>query len=538
MKLDALALQFERFVGKMRDLNLVDEESRRAAAKDLETDYLALYGAFVSMSPTSLRECLGNNEAKIATANQLFLGKDPTLNFQRRFKHLIGKDPGRTTQALSEFISTHEAYLLNRTAPGTKVSQEGERAGPLVATTLGMEGALVAEQFVRKVMTELTSQVIGYAHSHLCRNHIQEWEANKTLQKTYGEEVGNYLVDCIAQSQSELIYQTRDVEGEFGEILPVGVAIKEPVQFSSLLDRADKPNQTKQTAVRLSTDTCYVNHDDKIIVVGGATPSEPFDGELLRALSRYVIALEQLTQTDPRYAGYKIKPFLYHVGCFSSDPNESTVGGLGLETVGHLRAAGIPQEMIHALALSPLVNLMAEGSPSPELGKVFRLINPHIAGTRTLPQYQTAERAAAAPNTREGTIEALGMMEAIIDALNHPGIEWTKARFHGEKIEAILGGVVSAVANFPLLFAADPSEISLVERKCLVRLSSKLLQLYARPGLATNFPQIAQSMRRVAADAASLEKCDALFRNALAITHARIKLHEGIIKSIEDNMSA
>lgn len=436
----AIQAKFTQFVDRLRAFSVLPEQDRATEAKALEGEYRTLFGAFSKMRHAQVQQCMAVAEAANARAlaEHLFLGRDQIRNFHRQLTslNLFNKDAGRTDWALSEFVTRHAAYqLIHKRSASKKADEETQR---LVGAMLGVDGTLLSEEFVKKVKGEMMGAVLAYAHAHLSAPDMERWEKSSSLRQHYGNELGNYLTDCIQAANIPLFYQTGE---ETNAVQPIAcVFVEHGTDISNSAWNGG-------TAQRCQADAFCVNHAEKRLVVGGSTVNTKYNAKQLLSIARHTRALQFLVENDERYAGYQVRPFVFHGGYFPTDPDAKD--GTGIQFVTKLREAGMPQAHIEALARMPFFNMLGEDHLAEDLGDVFSLLNTHVAGCNTLDQYKASERAREG-HPRAGAIAALKSLQEAAEALASPAFELGDEKDRVR--ESLLNGLSMALINFYVTF--------------------------------------------------------------------------------------
>lgn len=453
MNKTALQSRFTSFVEHLRAFSVLPEADRKEEAKRLEGEYRVLFGAFSKMRQAQVKACMNVADAvnARALAEHLFLGRDQIRHFHRQLTslNLFSKDPGLTDWALSEFVTRHAAYQLIHKRSSQRTDEETQR---LIGAMLGVDGTLLSEDFVKKVKGEMMGAVLAYSHAHLSAPDMERWEKSSSLRQHYGNELGNYLTDCIQAANIPLFYETGEEQNAVQSIACVFVEHGTDINNSAW---------SGGTAPRCQADAFCVNHAKKLLVVGGATVNTKYNAKQLLSIARHTRALQFLTQNDERYVGYEVRPFVFHGGYFPTDPNAKD--GTGIRFVTGLREAGMSQAHIESLARMPFFNMLGEDHLAEDLGQVFSVLNTHVAGCNTLDQYNASETARQG-QPRAGAISALLSLHKAAEAMASPAFVLGKEK-DGLR-EALLNGLSMALINFYVAFPVKPpAQISEEERE-------------------------------------------------------------------------
>lgn len=475
MNKSQIQARFTAFVEDLRAFSVLAEDDRKPEAKRLEGEYRTLFGAFSKMRHAQVKACM-NVADEInarALAEHLFLGRDQIRHFHRQLTslNLFSKDAGRTDWAISEFVTRHSAYQLIHKRSSKNSDEEAQR---LVGAMLGVDGTLLSEDFVKKVKGEMMGAVLAYSHAHLSARDIERWEKSKGLRQHYGNELGDYLTDCIQAANVPLFYQTGEE-----------VDARQPVACVFVEHGTDQYNSAWEggTAPRCQADAFCVNHEEKLLVVGGATVNTKYNAKQLLSIARHTRALQFMVENDERYAGYQVRPFVFHGGYFPTDPEAKD--GTGIRFVTGLREAGMSQEGIEALARMPFFNMLAEDHLAEDLGQVFSLLNSHVAGCNTLEQYHASERERQG-EPRAGAMASLKSLYQAADALASPAFVLGKEK-DGLR-EALLNGLSMALINFYVAFPIKaPAQLSDEEREIALAIGPQLKTIHKKIRQSSGF---------------------------------------------------
>lgn len=495
MQQQALADRFNHFLNDTRNLITLDTAARETREKALEVEYRLLQQAFSRLGPKQVQAVLAGttDQAAPALIQHLILGRNQVRRVQRPLVKFIDQDPGRTDWALSEFMTTQAAYRLiqdGRTRAGkSKTAELDERSARLLSGILGAEGVELTAEFAKKVRGELLAATLAYAHSRKCRADMQAWKDDPKLAKRYGKDkLEDYLCDCITRANLPLYYGIRETDGQPAELACV------------FLEHGNAASETNKavdglgsTAIKQQADAFCVNHDEKLFIVGSATTNGNYDAKQMESLVRQVKALEYLAENDPRYKGYTVKPFFFHSGYFCASAEGAS--GQGKEFVEQLRADGMPQGQIEALARMAFFNLLAERHPHPEAGRIFCLTNPHVAGCGTLPQYEASEIARGlAQGDRRGAVEVMKSLEVAAGAMASDAFTASK----GSLRETLVHGLLNAVSNFYTCFPLQAqAKLGEEETRVLGAIGEHLAVVSKKLGESEGYGNAAAQMRRL-----------------------------------------
>lgn len=481
-----LIQRFESFVEQTRSLMAVAENERERAEKALEKEYRQIQGLFSKLSDREARACMPkvNDEGARALMEHLIFGREQVRNVQRPIARLIEKDPARTDWAISQFMTTHAAFEMIQNGRKKKSQAEeielDERSRLLLAGMLGVEGYELSGEFAKKVRGELLASTLAYAHSHLCKRDVAEWEDNEEVRDRYEGNIETYLCDCITHANRPLFYSIQQrADGSWDLACTFQETGDNPVNADHLKDGLGS------TAVKLQADCFCVNHEEKVFIVGAATTQTSFDAKQMEALVRHVKALEMLAENDPRYKGYKVRPFFFHSGYFSACTDAEAESSTGQAFVRDVRADGMSQKHLEALARMAFFNLMAEKHPHPEAGRIFALINPHVAGCNTLEQYYQSEMARNQPGQgRKAAQKILADLALAAEALADESFDVRKS---GPR-ETLVHGVIHAVSNFYTLYPLEPGQaLPAREAKLMLRIGESFEGLREKIEAANSF---------------------------------------------------
>ena len=501
-----LSVRLSDFLEKTRNLMTIGEADRGQYIENLEAEYRSIYDQFSKLTKTRAEQ-LAQQETDEATQillEHLVLGRESIQKVQSPIAKLIEEDPHRTDWAVSQFLTTLDAYKLIHTgkskAEKAKAVELDERANRLLAGMLGLEGIELSGGFAKKVRGELLAQAVAYAHSHLCKKDVRQWNEDKELQKEYNGNVETYLCDCITRANTPLIYGIRhhqDAPAEVACVILEG-------QSAATIDQLNKEWEGNRdglggTAQRFHADAFCVNHDKKMFVVGGATTKQESDASQMESLVRLHVALEGLIENDPRYHGYSIRPFFFHSGYFCA--SEEGAVGQGRDFVRELREKEMPQHHIEALARMAFFNLLSEKNPSPTAGRVFSLTNPHVGGCNTLPQYQVSEKAREAKaDSRVAALKSLKELALAAEAMASPAFDVSHSTVKGN----LMQGLEQALHNFYVLFPLNPGQyppqaerdelVQIAENLDIIREKLKKANTYGR--LVAPYRNLARSFTR------------------------------------------
>ncbi len=444
MNKNQLQARFTIFVERLRAFSVLPEGERKEQAKALEGEYRALFGAFSKLSNAQTKACMAvaDEVGARALAEHLFLGREQIRGFHRKLTslNLFEKDAGRTDWAISEFVSRHAAYQLIHKRPAT--GRPDEETQRLVGAMLGVDGTELSEEFVKKVKGEMMGAVLAYAHAQLCDRDMERWEKDSKLRHHYDGQLGNYLTDCIQAANLPLFYRTGAEKDARQDIACVFVE-----HGTDMYSSAWQSN----TAPAGQADAFCVNHEKKLLVVGGSTVNTKYNAKQLLSIARHTRALQFLVENDERYKGYQVLPFVFHGGYFSADPEAKD--GAGIQFVSELRQAGMSQSHIEALARMPFFNLLAEEHQTEDLGKVFAQLNTHVAGCSTLDQFKALERVRAG-EPRAGAIAALKALEQASEAMASNAFVLKDKK--DDRRGSLLNGMAMALINFYVIFPVKP----------------------------------------------------------------------------------
>lgn len=479
-----LAKRFTLFVERTRGLMAASDLERRTEEKALEKEYRQLQGLFAQLNDRDTRACLEgvHDEGARAVMDYLVFGREQVRRLQQPIARLIEQDPARTDWAVSAFMTTHAAFMMIQN--GRKKDSEAEdvdldeRSRRLLAGMLGVEGYELSGEFAKKVRGELLAATLAYAHSRLCKRDVAAWGSDAELRERYEGNLETYLCDCITRANVPLSYASRERDDggldlacafqEHGEAPPSAASLKDGLG---------------NTAMKLYADAFCVNHEEKLFVVGAATTNSSFDAKQMEAMVRHVKALELLAENDPRYKGYQVRPFFFHTGYFSTSLEGE--GGTGQAFVKEARAEGLPQDQLEALAQMAFFNLLAEKHPSPEAGRIFALINPHVAGCPTLTLYEHSE--AARRQGRHGRQAAQAVLQGLVRAVEALAADGFDVRKSGPR-ETLIHGVYHAVNNFYAFYPLEPGhELPAKEAKALLRIGTAMETLCKKIARANSF---------------------------------------------------
>ena len=522
MRLSDLSEQLEDFLEKTREVVLLGDEKLTPSkvSKQLEEDYRKLQLAFSKLSNASVSRVLKNHPQAVSQAliEHLVLGKGAVLDVMRPMIRLVEDDPEKTDWAISKFTSTDDGFnVLNgvkevdgrQKKKGSLTDEEKnefeERQAQLLSVILGVDGLKLSAEFARKVRGELLCSAIGYAHAKLCKKDLKRWKNDQSLRERYGDDVEQYLCDCMTTSNIKLVYGTRANEGAPHELACAMVehgAGARSINLDEVLDDEDEAEGARRsklggTANKQEADCFFVNHDEKLFVIGSATTHVKDDLKQMETLVRQYRGLEFLIENDPKYKDYKIDPFFLHSGyfCAEGDPR-----GKNSHFVKSLRASGMKEEHVNALALSAFYNLLAERNPSPTAGRVFAELNPHLGGCVTLTQYffrEKSRRTKPELRTRRNALIVLKHIETIGEALVSPAFDLVDSGPRG----VLISGYINIMSNFYMLFPVKKDEaLPAKEERLLERISNNMGVLSRKIQDSSVFGAYGNTLRRLSLD--------------------------------------
>ena len=123
-----LSDRLEKFLFDARELSILSGAQRREAQERLDADYLDLYRLFrkLSKKEASVVARQATDEATKALVDHLLLGQGRIRDIHKPIARLIEEDPARTDWAISEFMTTQDAYLLIQKGRSPKTRKESE----------------------------------------------------------------------------------------------------------------------------------------------------------------------------------------------------------------------------------------------------------------------------------------------------------------------------------------------------------------------------------------------------------------------------
>lgn len=400
------------------------------------------------------------------------LGKENFHSFCHRAVELIDGDTVATSRRLAAYVKSQEAFESVRSTAAAD-PQTRQRLQELLGGLLGIE---VGDEFVASVRMENLGRIIGYALSGLAKWNLQTFHATEQLSsrllKYRKSSVEEYLTERIVEQDVEFVYEVSDIAN----------GTRQVAGFVNESKNASELVMGGQTRAKSRSDSFFVNHAEKKIVMVAATSLNSGPGEQAMPLIKAHQALKALVQTDEingvknELFGYSFEVCFCHGGFAPSEQNKA-----GKQTgSGYFDAlGGLTLNQRQALMRSAFLSLLGEKAASPTLQQVLRDTNIHILGTDTEKLYHDM-RFASLVDSQDSTSRALanvclGEMVGALEVLATASVEFSFTTGSKTIASAVVPSVVGAVQNYFKNFPLTPTqELSAAERRQLQHVSSLL----------------------------------------------------------------
>lgn len=414
-----------------------NEQTKAALYKEYET----IYYTFDTLSDVDILNSFSADQIKII--NFLSLG----LSNENKFNELLRNiefDSANTAINVAKFIKSDAGYeLLNK-------SEISELTDDEVVRLFGsLFGVHVAQECIVSLKAEKIGSIIGYALSGNCEKDLQEYQL--LLKSNPDLKITDFLKQKIQESNFPFCFNFTNDAGTI-----ITSAWIEETKHSSLL----------ATRSSEKADSCHVNHDRKIIVLGfsyGGTLAANQGDSFAKAIiaAKELVKQEFINGVKNPYYGYAIEPFYYLNAPFSVN-KENHENQKGRDFIKMMQ--GITSSQKNDLAVGQVWKLLVNTN-SPDMANTLALYNFFIAGCDTYELYKEQQKLLLNGDALDGrTINKWllkGMMKYIENTatiINTPSIAFNKA---GQTIlrEDFLATLVDmcekTFLNFPYKIQSD-----------------------------------------------------------------------------------